>query len=54
MQHRGPTLAEAATSTKHAAQRIRASLAAADLIGLAGRAVGTARALRMPARPSAT
>lgn len=53
MQHRGPSLAEAAASTKLAAQRIRASMAAADLIGLAGRAARTAKALRVPARPPA-
>lgn len=42
----GPSVAELAASTKVAASRARATLAAANLAGLAGRLVGSARSLR--------
>lgn len=50
MQRQAPSVAELAASTKVAARRARATLAAANLAGLAARLAGTARALRPGSR----
>ncbi|EIE18818.1 hypothetical protein COCSUDRAFT_59748 [Coccomyxa subellipsoidea C-169] len=54
MQRQAPSVAELAASTKVAATRARATLAAANLAGLAARLVGTARALRPGSRAAPT
>ncbi|CAL8463806.1 g3340 [Coccomyxa elongata] len=54
MQRPGPSVAELAASTKVAASRARATLAAANLAGLAARLVGSARALRPGPRAAPT
>lgn len=54
MGHRGPSVAELASKTKGAAQKARASLAAADLLRLAARAGSAARSLRLPAQSTPT